>query len=120
MAMLFQKLKILQIVIKKVLSYSTETHLFVLYLFIIFFCLVSTIEQSTSDSGDFTGSIIEEDFAEEEEEGLIFTGERINGRPVIKGGNIEKLVERLTYHKFNGTILYSYLYLLFSYFSFQM
>jgi hypothetical protein len=41
---------------------------------------------------------------EVEEEGLVFAEERLHGRPVIKGGNIEKLVERLTYHKYNGSL----------------
>ena len=59
----------------------------------------NSLEQSLSDSGDFGGSISVED---EEVEGLMFTGERENGRPVIKGGNIKQLVERLTYEKYNG------------------
>lgn len=66
----------------------------------------SVLNESLSDSGDFSGSIETSSETEEEEDGLVFTGEKVNGRPVIKGGNIEKLVERLTYAKYNGLHLY--------------
>lgn len=49
-------------------------------------------------SSDFSDSVA----VSQDEPGLIFTGEILNGRPVIKGGNIEKLVERLTFEKYNG------------------
>jgi hypothetical protein len=52
-----------------------------------------------SASADFTDTLA----TSEDEPGLIFIGKEINGRPVIKGGNIEMLVERLTYYeKYNG------------------
>jgi hypothetical protein len=52
---------------------------------------------SDDNNQEFAG-----DDDEVEEEGLVFAEERVHGRPVIKGGNIEKLVERLTFHKYNG------------------
>jgi len=56
-------------------------------------------EVTKSVSSDFSDAVA----TTEDEPGLLFTGERVNGRPVIKGGNIEKLVERLTYEKYNDT-----------------
>lgn len=54
-----------------------------------------------NESSDYTDSVAQ---ATQDEPGLVFTGEMLNGRPVIKGGNIEKLVERLTYEKYNGKL----------------
>lgn len=51
-------------------------------------------------SGDFAKDAAPAE-VEQDEPGLIFTGELENGRPVIKGGSIEKLVERLTYEKYH-------------------
>ena len=55
----------------------------------------------SGNSSDFSDSVA----TSLDEPGLIFTGEMINGRPVIKGGNIGKLVERLTYEKYNGAFV---------------
>jgi hypothetical protein len=41
------------------------------------------------------------------EDGIVFSGEVENGIPVIKGGSLEKLVERLTYNEYTGMLFRS-------------
>ena len=68
------------------------------------------LTSSQNISGDFSPAAVTKI---EDEPGLLFTGELLNGRPVIKGGNIEKLVERLTFEKYNGLFFFHFIYFVF-------
>ena len=70
------------------------------------------LTSSQNISGDFSPAAVTKI---EDEPGLLFTGELLNGRPVIKGGNIEKLVERLTFEKYNGLFFFSFYLFCFCY-----